>query len=327
MEEESTTTMFDKTSEIEEILDSVDLKFNSFKNFDITSVPPIDHHFILNSRPPLDRQFMYSSRRVVKEHVQLMRRIKQERDVLENNLSKSIFVRSYETRLDLMRAVIVGLPSSPYAYSLFIFDIYFPKDYPSKPPQIFQHHNPNLLDWKPTLLSNNNNKSVGSGLWWDPETSNICHILEYIQGSELRFTKIYDKQDEKDFMLTHKTMLSILRSPPKGFEDFVKGYFRKYSHAISMNLKLKGNLSESQMNTDLFFEMIQAFEGNGSYCKHLVYKVERVVSQESQASSSQPKMIKGEASSMGVLFKRALSKTNGLIMHWLHDDDTDGRLG
>ena len=45
-----------------------------------------------------------------------------------------IFVRAYESRMDLMRAVIVGADGTPYHDGLFFFDIYFPDTYPSVPP-------------------------------------------------------------------------------------------------------------------------------------------------------------------------------------------------
>jgi ubiquitin-protein ligase len=36
--------------------------------------------------------------------------------------------------MDLLRAVIVGPAGTPYHDGLFFFDVYFPSQYPSKPP-------------------------------------------------------------------------------------------------------------------------------------------------------------------------------------------------
>lgn len=46
----------------------------------------------------------------------------------------TIFVRVYESRMDLMRAVIIGAEGTPYHDGLFFFDIFFPSGYPNVPP-------------------------------------------------------------------------------------------------------------------------------------------------------------------------------------------------
>lgn len=45
-----------------------------------------------------------------------------------------IYVRVYEERIDLLRAVIVGASGTPYHDGLFFFDIFLPPDYPHEPP-------------------------------------------------------------------------------------------------------------------------------------------------------------------------------------------------
>lgn len=46
----------------------------------------------------------------------------------------TIFVRVYESRMDLLRAVIKGAEGTPYHDGIFFFDICFPSDYPNVPP-------------------------------------------------------------------------------------------------------------------------------------------------------------------------------------------------
>ncbi|PHT33191.1 putative ubiquitin-conjugating enzyme E2 39 [Capsicum baccatum] len=53
----------------------------------------------------------------------------------EKHLPESIYVRTYESRMDLLRAVIVGAAGTPYHDGLFFFDIVFPSDYPNQPPK------------------------------------------------------------------------------------------------------------------------------------------------------------------------------------------------
>jgi len=49
------------------------------------------------------------------------------------DLTDTIFVRIYEDRMDLLRAVIVGAAGTPYQDGLFFFDIHFPSEYPDIP--------------------------------------------------------------------------------------------------------------------------------------------------------------------------------------------------
>lgn len=49
----------------------------------------------------------------------------------------TIFVRVYESRMDLLRAVIIGAEGTPYHDGLFFFDVFFPSNYPNVPPVSF----------------------------------------------------------------------------------------------------------------------------------------------------------------------------------------------
>ncbi|KAI3792974.1 hypothetical protein L1987_35586 [Smallanthus sonchifolius] len=51
-----------------------------------------------------------------------------------SDLNHTIFVRVYESRMDLLRAVIVGPAGTPYHDGLFVFDVHFPPTYPDTPP-------------------------------------------------------------------------------------------------------------------------------------------------------------------------------------------------
>lgn len=54
-----------------------------------------------------------------------------------NNLPFSIdgiYVRVYEDRMDLLRAVIVGAYGTPYQDGIYFFDFHLPPDYPDVPP-------------------------------------------------------------------------------------------------------------------------------------------------------------------------------------------------
>lgn len=52
----------------------------------------------------------------------------------QNFFTDTIYVRVYEDRMDLLRAVIVGAYGTPYQDGLFFFDFHLPQEYPDVPP-------------------------------------------------------------------------------------------------------------------------------------------------------------------------------------------------
>ncbi|CAH2051517.1 unnamed protein product [Thlaspi arvense] len=92
----------------------------SFRRFDI-SQDPLDHHFLdVDGQVTKDRQWF--------------KKVDQDWKILQNNLPDGIFVRVYEDRMDLLRAVIAGAYGTPYQDGLFFFDFHLAPDYPNVPP-------------------------------------------------------------------------------------------------------------------------------------------------------------------------------------------------
>ncbi|KAG4986339.1 hypothetical protein JHK86_034030 [Glycine max] len=93
-------------------------KFRSFKQFDVIE-DVSDHHFV-HANSSMEQHWA--------------KRIQGEWKSLEKDLPDSIFVRVYESRIDLLRAVIIGAEGTPYHDGLFFFDVFFPSGYSHVPP-------------------------------------------------------------------------------------------------------------------------------------------------------------------------------------------------
>ncbi|CAF4789353.1 unnamed protein product, partial [Rotaria magnacalcarata] len=52
------------------------------------------------------------------------------------SFSSTIFVRSDENRMDVMKILMTGPDGTPYSNGCFVFDVYFPNEYPTTPPSI-----------------------------------------------------------------------------------------------------------------------------------------------------------------------------------------------
>ncbi|GFZ00516.1 ubiquitin-conjugating enzyme 23 [Actinidia rufa] len=214
---------------------------SSFKGFDIVK-NPLDHYFIgANGQNNAGRKWL--------------KKVQQDWSVLQNNLPDGIYVRVYEDRMDLLRAVIVGAYGTPYKDGLFFFDFHLPPEYPDVPPSAIYHSggwriNPNLYEEGKVCLSLLNTWTGRGNEVWDPSSSSILQVLVSLQGLVLNskpyFNEAgYDKQigtaegeknslsyNENTFLLNCKTIMYLMRKPPKDFEELVRDHFRRRGHYI-----------------------------------------------------------------------------------------------
>ena len=95
-----------------------------------------------------------------------------------------IFVRAYESRMDLLRAVIIGADGTPYHDGLFFFDIFFPDTYPSVPPvslfELFQKC-VFVVSWKSFFFGLY--KGCSLPLWWARNQPKSLRLWESVSES------------------------------------------------------------------------------------------------------------------------------------------------
>lgn len=213
----------------------------SFKHFD-TAKDPIDHFFLdVNAPRNAGRKWH--------------KKVQQDWNILQNNLPDGIYVRVYEDRMDLLRAVLVGAYGTPYQDGLFFFDFHLPSEYPDVPPSAHYHSggwriNPNLYEEGKVCLSLLNTWTGRGNEVWDPKSSSILQVLVSLQGLVLNskpyFNEAgYDKQigtaegeknslsyNENAFLLSCKTIMYLIRKPPKDFDELVKDHFKRRGYYI-----------------------------------------------------------------------------------------------
>ncbi|KAL2341894.1 hypothetical protein Fmac_009834 [Flemingia macrophylla] len=223
---------------------SLDNNSDQLKLFDVIDNCS-DHHFF-------DEGKGLSLSQVRKDWV---KKVQQEWSILEKNLPGTIFVRVFEERMDLMRAAIVGASGTPYHDGLFFFDIHFPPEYPNEPPMVHYNSgglrlNPNLYESGKVCLSLLNTWNGTDTEVWNPGASTILQVLLSLQALVLNekpyFNEAgYDQQigraqgeknsmsyNENAFLVTCKSILYLLRKPPKHFEALVEEHFRQRSKPI-----------------------------------------------------------------------------------------------
>ncbi|CAN6326731.1 unnamed protein product [Urochloa humidicola] len=209
-----------------------------FAQFDMVRCPS-DHHYLENCTS----QGVGGGKKWTK-------RVQKEWKILENSLPETIYVRAFEDRMDLLRAAMVGAAGTPYQDGLFFFDVQLPPSYPAVPPQVCYHSfglrvNPNLYPSGTVCLSLLDTFDGEGAELWSPANSTILQVLVSIQGLVLNEQPYYNEAGyeellgrpegarnalpyaENAYMLNLRTMLHLLRRPPAGFEELVRGHFRR----------------------------------------------------------------------------------------------------
>ncbi|KAH8496432.1 hypothetical protein H0E87_019263 [Populus deltoides] len=151
------------------------------------------------------------------------KKIMQEWKILEKHLPDSIYVRVYENRIDLLRAVIIGAAGTPYHDGLYFFDIAFPPDYPVQPPLVY--YRSFGLRINPNLYANGRALVLNEKPYYNEPGSGV------LPGRAI-WEKKSNAYSENVFFLSCKTMLFLLRRPPKNFEGFVASHFREKASVI-----------------------------------------------------------------------------------------------
>ncbi|KAL9613995.1 MAG: hypothetical protein Q9167_001475 [Letrouitia subvulpina] len=201
----------------------------------LEGLPSSDHTFVSGAVPSLTNdQF----RRITKEH-----------KILQSSLPDGVFVRTWESRLDLLRVLIVGPRGTPYELAPFLIDFQFHDSFPTVAPDAYFHSwtngigrvNPNLYEDGKICLSL-------LGTWpaskeneeWSSKNSSVLQILVSIVGLVLVAEPFYNEAgfealvgteeskmtsqiySERAFVLSRGFVKTALQKGVQGMEDVIK---------------------------------------------------------------------------------------------------------
>ncbi|XP_026410015.1 putative ubiquitin-conjugating enzyme E2 38 [Papaver somniferum] len=229
------------------------INYQKFNKFDII---PHDHTSIYDHRLARNNQTPFSPETTLS--------IRKEWKRLEKILPDSIYVRAYEGRIDLLKAVVVGQPGTPYYQGLFFYDIQLTLGYPNSPPNVVSlltkiklpKPNDNMIFHRPErsnskdfsilkILLTIHEHVVSTDSYFNYKLANPSHhnpskyylITRWGMWQEKKFLSY----DQEMFLLNCKTMLGVLK-PYKHFEEFVGQHFR--DHAKSILIAAQGYIDD-----------------------------------------------------------------------------------
>jgi ubiquitin-protein ligase len=172
----------------------------------------------------------------------------------------AIMVRTDGERPDKMRAMLTGPADTPYALGAFVFDIYFPADYPAKAPLVnFDTTGGGRVRFNPNLYADGKVCLSLLGTWhaghasekWDPAVSSLSQVLLSIQamilvdepwynepgadamrGTPEGARKAAEYNEEIQLFTLRYAMLAQLRKPRAGLEAALGAHFRAAAPAV-----------------------------------------------------------------------------------------------
>ncbi|RVX73788.1 hypothetical protein B0A52_02678 [Exophiala mesophila] len=204
------------------------------------------HQFrILESDPPQDQFGRLSLRQ---SPGSFLKRILKEHRALSMGLPEGeIYVRTYESRLDLLRCLIIGPRDTPYESAPFLIDLQLPEGFPEAPPVAHFHSwtsglgriNPNLYEEGKICLSllGTWTGKHESEKWSDKAT--ILQLLVSLQGlvmvrrpffneagfegfeHDIKYTVESELYSEKAYLMARRFVKHALTQPPSGLEDVI----------------------------------------------------------------------------------------------------------
>lgn len=197
-------------------------------------------------------EFKHSQNVTQKQVLRIAQELSSLSTSLPLELSSSIFVRTDDDKITLMKALITGPEGTPYSGGCFIFDIYFPPMYPQTPPHVNLQttgggkvrFNPNLYACGKVCLSLLGTWEGQRGEQWNVKTSTLLQVLVSIQslilvpdpyfnepgfeqeiGTDSGKKHSDDYNEDVCYNNMKYAMISQLQNPPPEFADVIKSHF------------------------------------------------------------------------------------------------------
>jgi len=169
-----------------------------------TDAPPI--YDVVDTEVPSNHHYGHTVTATSSGH---MKAVQKEHRILRgaSSLPPGIYVRTWESRLDLIRVLFIGPVGTPYEYAPFIVDLFLQPNFPTEPPQAYFHSwtssgtgmqgrvNPNLYEDGKICLSLlgtwQGDDTKGEG--WAAGKSTVLQLLVSILGLVLVKEPYYSK--------------------------------------------------------------------------------------------------------------------------------------
>ncbi|OCF77874.1 ubiquitin-conjugating enzyme family protein [Kwoniella mangroviensis CBS 8886] len=228
----------------------------------------------------------------------------------------TIFLRVDETRVDVLKAMIIGPEGTPYENGCFIFDIFLPLDYNQRCPNVkFMTTNGGRYRLNPNLYADGKLCLSLLGTWsgpgWISGHSTLLQVLISIQSlilceepytnepgelnCQTSASKAYSANVRR--MVLVDAMGNNIKNPPHPFENEIRTHFRLKSKSIRQQIKKWKELDDGKGTSgDSFMSSASGGDKNRSFdsaSKDLLKLLDQL---DSGSSTISPSIVEGSTS-------------------------------
>jgi ubiquitin-conjugating enzyme E2 Z len=201
-----------------------------------------------------------------------LRRIRKEMVELHQNPLEGIIIDVDEADVSFVKAMIMGPKDTPYECGFFVFHIWFPNDYPSRPPYVeFMTTDQGRVCFNPNLYSDGKVCLSLLGTWSGPGWTPVCTLSSVLLALQAQVMVEYPMRNEPAYnnapkgkcmgyneIIVHESLRVALcdfltnKHVPEKFRDLAQDIFLQDSfYEKSLNLCQKYKKLDGKKSTDV----------------------------------------------------------------------------
>ncbi|KAL4487566.1 hypothetical protein ABPG72_017355 [Tetrahymena utriculariae] len=180
-----------------------------------------------------------------------------------------VFFACDESNLQYIKILITGAANTPFAYGVYVFDMFIPDDYPINPPKLnFQSTSKGSIRFSPllptdgrvclSLLNIHNGQQLIESEQWSEYTSNITQVIQTIQNNILN-TDLYFQEPTTSYRPNknnNDSSLNVSDMYNLGYQNVVR--YANMVHAMEESMKqIDGNFKEFSKLIQTHFSLLQ----------------------------------------------------------------------
>ncbi|KAL4437645.1 hypothetical protein ABPG74_017883 [Tetrahymena malaccensis] len=180
-----------------------------------------------------------------------------------------VFFACDETNLQYIKVLITGPANTPFAYGIYVFDMFIPDDYPINPPKLnFQSTSKGTIRFSPllptdgrvclSLLNIHNGQQLIESEQWSEYTSNITQVIQTIQNNILN-SDLYFQEPTTNYRPNknnNDSSLNVSEMYNMGYQNVVR--YANMVHAMEESIKqIDGNFKEFSKLIQTHFSLLQ----------------------------------------------------------------------
>ena len=251
-----------------------------------------ESYLILNTPVPSSHPF---ASRLATDTPTHMKRTAKEHKILRSPdaLPSGVYVRTWDSRLDLLRVLFIGPGETPYADAPFVIDFYLPSSFPSEPPQAYFHSwtsenglggvgrvNPNLYEDGKICLSLLGTWEGSKGERWSAGRSTLLQVIVSLLGLVLVREPYFNEAGYEPL-----ASLESLRRPSAMYSE--RTFLRARTFVISALLRLGSADAAGVEGLEHVLRWLYR-DGSGPRLLHKTAEDVRTVLERSERGSEEP---------------------------------------